>query len=1047
MSSSSDFFNGLITQIQKSININRDLNITEFAKEIIFNGEDKLFIPQKALLKAFYKEELNTTEKEVLEGWKQEERTTWVKDRDYMSLILEGGRRSSKCQSVDSTIITTIGEITVGELHSRLQKGERIGIITYDFSSDLSRQFTTYNIKTEVNAVEQTYSIQTERGIEEITNENHPFYTSFYNAHENTFPQWMTVKDIQEHLNKGKKVYVAHSNNISLFGKEELTAAEIKQIVKECNKEDKDIEPIEFKDKYNRLSKKSTLNLLTQVVNKLGAVKPIETHQQHFKPFNINYQHNFFLKVFNSKYRLYIYKQLLKFGIVSVVRSYEIAGRIRERYYHVPSLRISDLENLIALKDSIPIKPSLLRRMNEKIDLRSLKPRNKQIDKSKLFGWEQIINIVPKGVSTTIAIEVADTHVIGNYLISHNSTLASIICLKEFFDLICCENPQKKYNLLDSDPIDILVMAQSQAQVKETIFKKIKGYLENSDYFKGLIETGEIEVLTEEIRHYKKNVAIYAKHTNSKSLVGYTLKCMILDEVARFVSTGEENNNKAFEIWRNVACGGSAFGSDFKKIAISSAWKHNDPIEVLYNDCYKDPLSLGFQLTTFHLNTNIQKGITPVVVSDYTNDYDRARLEYEGIRYSKFDTFISREDLEKSCILTTIIDAAPSPINISSSAGERYYAGVELRRIEPPTNLSQLQFAHLDPALKKDSAALAIAHAEETEEGKIIIHIDSIIKWEPHIDKQGKRRNVSFLDIEEKLQVIHQVRPLYRVTMDQWNCLEENHEIFTKINNEWVTTPLTKVEEGDIVLSKEGKENKVVKRQRVCGVPSIKITTKSGYEIEGTLNHPILNAEGHFTELQHFNLNDKVKLNILNTEVNYSEDTIVSIEYTTSNIIHMEVSGDHTYCSQFINHNSESFIQKLHVLGIDSEVVSVSTAAQYSYYSLFKDLLSHDYIKICKDSLWSNNAVTELSEIVIKGDKISHPNAGKDLADAIVNVVYQVHQYLLKSGRSVRAGMNSTAVNSTSLSSLTQSSTNRKVIDIGSARSRLYSSRNFNRRI
>ena len=61
-----------------------------------------------------------------------------------------------------------------------------------------------------------------------------------------------------------------------------------------------------------------------------------------------------------------------------------------------------------------------------------------------------------------------------------------------------------------------------------------------------------------------------------------------------------------------------------------------------------------------------------------------------------------------------------------------------------------------------------MAHAERFGDVWKIV-IDTLIKWEPHIDDKGLKRIVSYIDIEQKLDDIHDARPLYRVTFDQWN--------------------------------------------------------------------------------------------------------------------------------------------------------------------------------------------------------------------------------------------------------------------------------------
>lgn len=129
--------------------------------------------------------------------------------------------------------------------------------------------------------------------------------------------------------------------------------------------------------------------------------------------------------------------------------------------------------------------------------------------------------------------------------------MISLIVLYEFYNLITLSNPAKHYGLLPGSPIAILAIAQTQDQVKETLFKAIKGYIEGSNFFRGLLRSKKIELQAEEIKCYEKKVSIFAKHTNSKALVGYNIKCLVLDEAARF-EYDEFGRSKADGIWDNI---------------------------------------------------------------------------------------------------------------------------------------------------------------------------------------------------------------------------------------------------------------------------------------------------------------------------------------------------------------------------------------------------------------------------------------------------------------------------------------------------------------
>lgn len=1110
-----NFFDDFINEMTAAnLQSQGDMSIIEFANRIIFNNDPDfaLYPTQKAILKSFYKESLTEEEVLILKEWLKEERTTWVKDRKYISLVLEAGRRGSKmlslntdvytskgfkkikyihpgefvynaagkqtkvinetiintnkicyeltfsnnekivcsydhlwrtksddekefsvktteeiiesiklnhcvdetpplilektkliaselpiryinsfkqsrnlpvkclevedsshvflitksfipthnCNSISAIIPTTKGDITYGELHNYLSNKEKIGIYTYNFNNNIVDKYITYNIKTELNAVEQTYIIKTAQGKQEIVNEDHPFLTW---DRSSLYPYWKKLKDLKP------KDFIAVSSNLPIFGEEEIEdnlleayaiALTTPSIYTDCSCPNylksflknvfskKDIQKLSIPiNKILRLTQ-SKLKFFLSCIVKYGDSNfeltslPTKTSEADKKIIQ-NIKESFILVFWLKDFQLEISNLFLKFGINFKVREhgiklnlttskYTLVDVFGDICYNYPNLRkrllkanqtsfvdkedvippISTYDNSVIYHDykkNRNYKKSVLKR----VVLKQKNPDPKLLDwATNEINWERIKSITPYKIEQTIALEVQGTNVIGNYIISHNSTMASIIALKEFYDLIILDNPHKKYGILRGSPIAILVMAQSQAQVKETIFAAIRGYANNSRFFTSLQNKGIIEILSEEIRCQEKNVSIYAKHTNSKSLVGYTLKCMLLDEVARFETLGEEGKNKAFEIWENVAAGGSTFGHDFKKVAISSAWEPNDPIEILYNRAQKDPNTLAFKLTTFQVNLKLQKGITPVIVSDYTNDYIKARREYEGIRFNKFNTFIDIENLNKAATSVSIIDALPCEIDTTTNAGTAHYAGIEITRIAENEIEDGVSFIHVDPALKKDSAALAIARPIN-QENKWKIQIDALIKWEPHTDNKGLKRIVSFIDIEDKLLDISKIRRIGKITFDQYN--------------------------------------------------------------------------------------------------------------------------------------SASIIQKLQAKGIEASIVSCSRENQFTYYTLFRDLLAHDYIILPKDSLWTNGAITELSELVLRPNRqIIHPTAGKDIADAIVNAVYQCHQHMIRTGLNLNMGINTNVVASQSLAPLqrinvTTPTKAKEHLKIGSAIEKLYNTR------
>lgn len=1013
--SNEDFLESMISAIVTNIKGDNDVGIIEFAEDILFNAEGyQLFPTQKAILKAIYNEPLNDIEREILKDWFGEERTTWVEGRFYLNMILEAGRRA--CHSNDSLIPTTKGTITFEKLLEYIQRKEKIGLITYD--QQTSKQYITYDIDANDNGIKPVIKITTRTGRTEKTTYEHPYLVW---KKENSKPQWIPISELKigDRIAVSRSLPVWGGTSIGIDRAKLLgflsgdggvsqtsinftnTNLKIIEDIKEIlSLEFPSCEIIKTKDKYGWriISKKKEgfprYNEVAQWLTAIGERKLAKNKnipdciKQAPKAEVAAYLNRLFacdgyvsidkarfqhsnskveiaICLASERFILDIQTELLKFGIHSYINykpsRYEKEGEVFDSWclnittresiviftqeigifqkedkllqaftkvqnkqeaksplYSMPlgvwnyikdiqkekSLKNSDVVNEYGKKTNarLRIKSNPCRRKvyeySNNIDCHWLK----DLSSSEIL-WDEVSNLEYLQAEPTVALEVYGTRVIGNSIISHNSksVMASIIALYEFYSLITQANPARKYGLLPSSPIAILVIGQGQAQVKETIFAAIKGFAENSYYFKALAENGVIEILSEEIRCSSKNIAIYAKHTNSKALVGYSIKCLVLDEVSRFETSSETGENPGLLIWKNVSRGAAAFGRDAKKIAISSAWEKGDPMEVLYEEAQKDVQSLAFRLTTFHLNINLKKGITPIIVSDYATDPLTARLEYEGIRFNKHGSFLTLDILKEACKGFSCLDAIPKELDISINGDLRHYIGIDILRLEQSTP-ELVSFIHVDPALKKDSAALAIASSILLPNQTWGIAIDGLLKWEPGIDEKGLKRVVSFIDLEEKIEYLATHRRVKGVSFDQYN--------------------------------------------------------------------------------------------------------------------------------------SASFIQQLHMKGINTKEMSCSRDNQLVYYTLFRDLLNHNLIIFPKDNLWIGEAITELSELIIKPNKqIVHPYAGKDLADAIVGAVFNCFQYQVDTG--LRTGLASgiSKVGSTALATLTP--TTRNKLKIGNSISKL----------
>ena len=92
---------------------------------------------------------------------------------------------------------------------------------------------------------------------------------------------------------------------------------------------------------------------------------------------------------------------------------------------------------------------------------------------------------------------------------------------------------------------------------------------------------------------------------------------------------------------------------------------------------------------------------------------------------------------------------------------------------------------------------------------------------------------------------------------------------------------------------------------------------------------------------------------------------------------------------------SQTAIQRLHMLGINTVEMGVSRAKQELYFSILKQMLTENNLIMPRDNRWQTKALLELINLIqLPNGKITHYSEDKDLADAIANSVYQCYMWM-----------------------------------------------------
>jgi hypothetical protein len=339
---------------------------------------------------------------------------------------------------------------------------------------------------------------------------------------------------------------------------------------------------------------------------------------------------------------------------------------------------------------------------------------------------------------------------------SGKTTIMAIICAYEFYYLAKLDNPQEFFGISSNTPISILVLATTADQGKKGIYRSTAGILRNSKYFNLLMEEKKIFIGKEEISYEEKGIYIQTGNSKSSSQVGMTIKCIVMDEVARFQN--EEGASNALSIWSDLGISCAPFKDKAKRIAISSAWYEGDAIQKLCEIGFKDrENSLSIIARSWDINPVHAARDNPIIDAEYRLDPIKAALQFEGIRPAYADAFLNADQIDVA--FQEIVDCINAETQVSNDL-----ICLRINKIEETRAFQS--WVHIDPAITTDSYSLVLGHKKE-ENGVTIIIIDSLLAWQPTYTN-----DVSMTDVGKVIKQINRARPIQKVTADHYNSAE-----------------------------------------------------------------------------------------------------------------------------------------------------------------------------------------------------------------------------------------------------------------------------------
>lgn len=140
-----------------------------------------------------------------------------------------------------------------------------------------------------------------------------------------------------------------------------------------------------------------------------------------------------------------------------------------------------------------------------------------------------IVSITPVGQDEVICLKVAaedELFLARNYIVTHNTTIASVVLTYLVHWVLCLEDPQSFYNLLPGSRIAFMMMSTTEKQARQVLFDDTKGRIKESPWFK---DHPFDPAFKNQIR-FENNIWILPGDSQETTFEGYNILGGVLDE-------------------------------------------------------------------------------------------------------------------------------------------------------------------------------------------------------------------------------------------------------------------------------------------------------------------------------------------------------------------------------------------------------------------------------------------------------------------------------------------------------------------------------------
>jgi len=155
---------------------------------------------------------------------------------------------------------------------------------------------------------------------------------------------------------------------------------------------------------------------------------------------------------------------------------------------------------------------------------------------------------IDKGPGRCIKVDAADSlYVTKDYIVTHNTTMASIVLPYMVHWVLCLKDPQDFFDLLPGSRIAFMMMSTSEDQAKETVFGDVKARIQHSAWFQDLYPYDPD--FKNQLR-FAKDIWILPGSSKETAFEGYNILGGILDEADSHQVT--VNKDYADDGWNTI---------------------------------------------------------------------------------------------------------------------------------------------------------------------------------------------------------------------------------------------------------------------------------------------------------------------------------------------------------------------------------------------------------------------------------------------------------------------------------------------------------------